>query len=438
MKNRLLRFLDAHLGHLVTAAGVLLYLALLAKLPPAVVGLAALLLTGLALRWLQTRAGLGTRLRADTPLLLLGGAIVLALALRQVSSPHAIPAPQSDEAHFVSAALEIIRSGSYLPASLRHPSLLVYVELGSSVLRFVVGAGSNLWTWPSELVAEHLYGWGRATVMLIGAATLVPLFRIGERLYGRRIGLLAALFLALLPLHVAASGIVTPQVLAALLALLATGFSLRLLEEGRPRWALWAGLCAGLAAATHYPAGLAVVVPPLAALLRREKRSSAAPAADQPILVLLSLVAALAAFVAACPALLFAPNRLATGLTEAVGAYFIPPGRAGSGLRYLVLEGLGIGPTLLVVAGGLVLLPRLRRREIVLLAYPLLTYLALLVPGIRFPRDLALLAPWLALLAAVGVDRLTAWAQEQRPRQARWIPWAAALLGGALFVIALL
>jgi hypothetical protein len=433
--------LDTYLGGFATVAAVLLYLALLAgrgTLGAAywpVVGVLGLALAGLGLRGLHRRAHLGTRLQAAAPALLLGGTVVLALGLRLALAPEARPAAGSDEAFFIEAALGIIRSGSYLPASLRFPSLVVYIELVAAILRFVTGASGNLWTLPSELVPAHLYGWGRGAVALSSAATLLPAYWVGKKLYGRRAGLLAALFLALLPMHVAAGSMVAPQVPAALFSLLAGGFALHLLETGQSRWALAAGACAGLAAAAHYPAGLVLLVPLLAALLRRP----AAGTASRRLLAVLVAVSAGGTFLAGCPAVLAQTDRFVAGLAEAARAYFPPQGAAGTGVNYLLREGLGWGPAVLVLLGAACVLPRLRRAEVVIFSFPVVFYLVLLLPRARFPHDLVLLAPYLALLAAAGVERSAGWLEGRfagRP-WARGLPWAAVVVGAGLFILAL-
>ncbi len=442
MKNRLVALIDTHLGSFLTVAAVLLYLALLAgrgSLGPAygpAVGLPALVVLGLVLRRLQTGAALGARLRVDAWALILGGLLLLALVLRMLHGPQEVPAPGTDEAYFMESALGIIRSGKYIPASLRHPTLLVYVELATSVLRFLTGASRNLWTWPSDLTVEPLYGWGRAVVALLGAVTLVPAFLVGERRYDRRAGLLAALFLALVPMHLVASRTVSPEVIAALLALSATWCSLRLLQEGTHGWALAAGACAGLALATHYPAFPILLVPPLAALLRVKKDERGGP------VVLLAVVGAAVAFVVACPAALFKLDRLVAGMAEAVRVYFPPEGgSAGTGLKYLLLQGLGPGAFLLTAAGAGLSLFRPRREDVVLYLFPVATFAVLLLPHVRFSGDLVMLAPWAALLSAVAVDRLAAWLQARwtaRPALQRWVPWGVAAVTGVLYLSILL
>ncbi len=443
MRERLRLALDAHRAGLATALAVLLYLAVLAGpaslgvLYGPVLGVLLLALAALGVRWLTVQAGLQARLQAAAPSLLLGGLALLALALRLWRAPAAAPAPGSDEAHFVEAALGIIRSGSYVPASLRHPTLLVYLELAAAVLRFISGASVNLWTWPSELVPGDLYGWGRALVALLGAATLLPVYAIGARLYSRRAGLLAALFLALLPMHLAAGRIVSPEVPAALFVALALWLALRLLDEGALRWAAAAGLCAGLAAGTHYPAAIVLLVPLLAVLLRPTAGAGQRPA--RGTLVLFAALGSFLGLVAACPAALFQVDRLAQGLAEATRAYFPVQGSAGLALRYLFLEGLGPGPALLIGLGAVLIVWRLRRHDVLLLVFPLLAYLALLLPRARFPRDLVLLAPCLALVAAAGVERACAWLEGRwpgRPALRRWLPSVAILVSAALFALA--
>lgn len=461
MKKWLHRPFEAYYKVLLPTLVLIFYLLLLvgrqglgrAHLPA--LALAGLALAGLLAARLQRQANLWTRLRADAPALLLGGLVLLALALRLWRAPAARPAPGSDEAYFVEAVLDVIRSGSYIPASLRYPTLTTYGELAVSVLRFLTGVSAKLWTWPSELETGHLYGWSRAAVALLGALSLLPLYALAERLYAQRAALLASFFLALLPLHMQASATIAPEVPAALLCTLAVYLALRLFEQRRPGWALGAGACAGLAAASHYPAGLVLLAPllavwmprPGAAVHRQVRQLFGAGGDDRAVgeisagtAVLLLLAAALLAFVVACPAVIFKLDRLVAGLAEAVRAYFPAEGRAGTGLRYLLQQGLGYGPALLVLFGGALLLPCLRRRDLLVLAFPLLLYLALLLPRARFPRDLVLLSPWMALLAGLGVDRMTAWAQQRWPGPAwlqRWLPWGLGVLAGSTFLLAL-
>lgn len=91
---------------------------------------------------------------------------------------------------------------------------------------------------------------GRYVNAFFGVGTIVLVFQLGRLLYGRRVGALAALLLAVMPYHV----IITRQVLldgpmtffatAALVCLAALG------RTGQSRWLVAAGSCLGLASLT--------------------------------------------------------------------------------------------------------------------------------------------------------------------------------------------
>jgi len=100
---------------------------------------------------------------------------------------------------------------------------------------------------------------------LLAAGTVAVAVRLGRRLYGERAGWLAGLLLALMPLHVRLSHLANTDVPATLWTSLALLWSVRLVQEGgQRRDALVAGIFAGLAGATKYPAALALA-PVLAA-----------------------------------------------------------------------------------------------------------------------------------------------------------------------------
>lgn len=87
---------------------------------------------------------------------------------------------------------------------------------------------------------------GRLAAVAVGLATVFLVFKLGELLYGRRVGLIAALFLALMPYHV----IVTRQVLLdgpmALFATLTLYLVARFAQTQLPVWLYAAGAGMGL------------------------------------------------------------------------------------------------------------------------------------------------------------------------------------------------
>jgi len=85
---------------------------------------------------------------------------------------------------------------------------------------------------------------------VLGAATAIPLFLIGKRLWNDAVGLLAAGFLAVCFIHARSSHYGVPDALVCFLVVLAAAHCTRLSPTGQVRPYLLAGLFAGLALAT--------------------------------------------------------------------------------------------------------------------------------------------------------------------------------------------
>lgn len=95
---------------------------------------------------------------------------------------------------------------------------------------------------------------GRIISALLGALTAVILAMLGTRLYGPEVGRLAGILMAMAVLHVQNSHFATSDVPLTLLVLLVLYFLVRILDTGRIRHYLLAGLFTGLAIATKFSA----------------------------------------------------------------------------------------------------------------------------------------------------------------------------------------
>lgn len=114
----------------------------------------------------------------------------------------------------------------------------------------------------------------RLLSVLFGLLAIVVTYAIGTRCFEPWIGLLAAIILATMPMHVDLSAMFKPETLLLLTTLLATWTALRALELKNLKSYLIAGVAAGLALATKYnggPAAFALVV--VAVLQVRRRRS---------------------------------------------------------------------------------------------------------------------------------------------------------------------
>ena len=106
---------------------------------------------------------------------------------------------------------------------------------------------------------------GRALASLFDLGTVALTFALGRRVYGERVGLLAAAFVALMVSHVQQAHFYTADVPLAFFVLGTLLFAVRLAEGGRLHQALLAGAWAGLAVGTKFSATLLVL--PLGAAL---------------------------------------------------------------------------------------------------------------------------------------------------------------------------
>ncbi len=91
---------------------------------------------------------------------------------------------------------------------------------------------------------------GRTASALLGAATVVPLFLLGRRLWNQTVGLTAAFLLAFCFLHARSSHYGVPDAMSDFLIVMAAYFCSRLSPSGSVKPYLWAGLFAGLALPT--------------------------------------------------------------------------------------------------------------------------------------------------------------------------------------------
>lgn len=163
-------------------------------------------------------------------------------------------------------------SGDLNPHFFNYPTLPLYLVSAVYYLYFLLGSSEPL----THFVAYRyfvdsgdLLAIARGLNSLLAVGTVLACIQLGRRLYSPAAGLVAGLFLAVMPLHVRFSHLASTDVPATLLACLAMLWAVRIVQEGRGSDYLLAGLWVGLAGASKYPAALAGL-PVLAAALARK------------------------------------------------------------------------------------------------------------------------------------------------------------------------
>jgi hypothetical protein len=254
-----------------------------------------------------------------------------------------------------------------------------------------------------------VYTLARIAAAVLGAGALWLLYATGARLMGRAAGLIAAAieavsFLPVFYSHLALNDV--PALAPLTLSLLG---SAGVLSKGRRRDYLLAGIGLGLACASKYTAGVAVV--PLAAAIAA-RFLDAHPNAGRDALAGIAIAgaAALLAFLLANPFSVLDYSRFhhelvhqSTLSSEAQGKLGAP--RDGGLAYYLwtLTWGLGWLPALAALGGAIVVWRRAQRLGWMLVPAPLLFLAFMGLQGRYFGRWLLPIFPLLCLLAAFFV-----------------------------------
>lgn len=364
-------------------------------------------------------------------LLLLIPVLMLAALLRfwglDFGLPHTLARP--DETEIVTRSLRFL-AWDLNPRFFHYPSLFFYV----------LGAVFAVWAGVLALLGQPLTETlaaasldlspylllGRAVSALAGITTVAALFALGRLLGGPRVGLAAALLLAVAPLHVRDSHFATTDVLLTLFVTLSVLFVLHSYRTGRRRDYALAGAFAGLAMGTKYVGLLMPCSITVAYLLSIDTTALSTPLArvksvardSRPWIFTGCWITA---FLVTSPYvvldnLLFMRHFLFQ-LDHLAGGHGLDLGTGGVyHLRYTLPLGVG-WPAYLVAFAGAVLVIRERWREAaVLLSFPVIFYASTFTSQTLFLRYMMPVVPFVCLLAGFGSVRLAEMGSRPRAR----------------------
>jgi hypothetical protein len=320
--------------------------------------------------------------------------------------PYAYNTDEAD--HFVRHAVRMFQEGSLNPHYFANPPAFTYVLHYLFAVSYG-GRGGVLHTF--ALHPEQLYTLARVAAAVLGAAALWLLYATGARLFNRGVGLLAAAIeaVAFLPVFYAHLALNDVPTLAPLtLSLLGSAGVLR---KGRRRDYLLAGIGLGLACATKYTAGIAIV--PLAAACAARYLDGGSARARRVVAGLaLAGAAALLAFLIANPYAVLDYRGFHAELVHQSTLSGEAQGKLGAprhgGIAYYLWSltwGLGWVPALAALGGALTIWrssPKARLRSVgwLLVPAPLLFLLFMGLQGRYFGRWLMPILPIMCLLGA--------------------------------------
>jgi 4-amino-4-deoxy-L-arabinose transferase-like glycosyltransferase len=312
----------------------------------------------------------------------------------------------------------MIKTGDFNPHFFDYPSLYMYVQAVVAVFRFAVGAMQGMWSGLAQAPTEEFYVWGRAVTATLGTATVWIVYRAGMR-WGGRTALLAAVMIAVMPLHVRESHYVLTDVPATFLVMLTLLLSLRAHERSTAWSFALAGAAAGLAGATKYNGVLAVLMPLLACLMTPAARPS------RPMAMLWIVTAMLAAFFLAAPYTIIDLPSFLNQFARLSSEFKAPPVTTEQ-IWLIYLKHLRLAlytPGSLVVIIGIALgFWRIwtgpeRLKWALVSIFPLVYFRFISNQNIFYGRYLLPLVPFLSILAAAAVVWLIEWMRHTEIRR---------------------
>lgn len=171
--------------------------------------------------------------------------VFVAALLRLYGIDFGLPANfHPDEVPKINAIERMIAYGDLNPRYFLHPSLLLY---STYFVSFFVDWWGVYDTW-----RENAFLAGRLVSVISGTLSVWLVFLIGRRLFSNASGLMAALLLAVFPLHVTCSRYLKEDALLLFMVLLCISALLKAVYEDRIRFLILAGVVAGFACGVKY------------------------------------------------------------------------------------------------------------------------------------------------------------------------------------------
>lgn len=198
---------------------------------------------------------------------LLVAVLVIALLLRLQEIGFGLPALlDPDEPIFVLLSLRLIKDHTLNPAWFGHPGTttiycLALIEIGTFAIGHLFGwfpdaasFGRAIYRDPSMLFLP-----ARAFIVACGMASIVLTYLLAKQLFGIRVALIAAVALAIDPVHIRYSQIIRTDMQASVFILLELLAAVAIVRRGSLRDYVLAGMALGLGCATKWPAAACVV-----------------------------------------------------------------------------------------------------------------------------------------------------------------------------------
>lgn len=304
-----------------------------------------------------------------------------------------------DEFFIVGTAMMVYVGQAVIPRFYNYPSLFIYITTFAVAL--IVGSGVDPTT-------TNVYLAARVVTVVTGTLAVGVTLWAGWILYGGPGAFIAALILAVMPIHVQHSHFATVDVPSTLFVAAALGFAGCVLKRGLWRDYLLAGIMAGLAAGTKYNAGLVILAVVAAHFLRDGLRWRAMR--DPRIWAAVGCT--LAAFLVSTPGVLLRFSDFWYGFSYELkhsstghGLVFVG---TGNGFIYTFISSMwyGMGPyvSILFLVSAVWAVVKRDKPALMLLAFIIPYYVLISVSQVRFARYIIPVLPAVVLLTGWFAD----------------------------------
>ena len=213
------------------------------------------------------------------------GIIIFAFILRYFYTKLGLPYLYNwDEPQTASTALKIMKTGDFNPHFFNYGSMMIYSNFVVDILHYLSLMGhpstaesylTNMneikinadtgWHW--TISHPSFYHWNRVLTALLGTGTVFVTYLIGKQVFNKWIGLVAAIFLAILPFHISQSAWISTDVPVAFFVLTVVLFSILFIEYKKLSYFILSLVFVGISIATKYNAALTMLLPLVALII---------------------------------------------------------------------------------------------------------------------------------------------------------------------------
>jgi len=329
-----------------------------------------------------------------------------------------------DEYYTITRSLRFLEQKTLNPGSFMWPSLYFYIQAAGYGLYYLWRLLTSSIQSLGDFTQIETFLMGRFTTVLYGVGTVLLVYFIGQRMYSKKVGLLSSLFLAFTLLHVRYSRLIRPDVPMTFFITLSFLCIYLMYERGKVRDYLLATIFAGLSIATKYTGVLLIIPIFLAHLFHglKEKKTLFRIFFNKRVLLIL-LFGAVGFFIAFPYGLLrfsYLIHSIRGWLEGLNNVTANNQGEINSWVYYITRAlnyGMGQPLELFSLAAIVYALVRHRKKDILLVSFPIAYYLIMGSFLRHFDRYILPVVPFLVIAAAVFLVRIASMISRSKVKQ---------------------